>query len=109
MAAGDRCCAVGVIRLVMGDVFPVRQIVLECHHGIEDRAGAIEFGRIEPYALDWKRARSLVTAAQWKGVLAFVGACEEELMKHHKPAKGKRLEKFEDERPKNNAPPMSGL
>lgn len=97
MAAGEKCCAVGVIRLVLGDVFDGKQVVLEAHHGIEDSEGGVEYARLEECVLAWKKARSLVTEKEWDAVLGFIAACEKELMKCHKPAKGKLLKKFDEQ------------
>ncbi len=109
MAAGDRCCALGVVRIVIGSVFPDRQIVLECHHGIEDREGHVEYGRLEEHVLDWKRAKSLVSASAWKVMLKFLAACEEEMMAKNKSSKGKLLHRFDEKKANTGNPPFSPI
>ena len=109
MAAGQRCCAVGVIRLILGDVFPEKCVNLEAHHGIEDEDGHVEYTRLEEHPLAWKKAKSLVKAQDWKAVLRFVAACEEALIDGYKPAKGKRLEKFVEEKVGKPAKPFNPL
>ncbi|MCC6312361.1 MAG: hypothetical protein IT345_15810 [Trueperaceae bacterium] len=109
MAAGDRCCAVGVVRLVLGDVFDRSEVLLEVHHGIEDAEGCVEYGRLEEHRIAWGEAKALVSAADWKAVLKFVVACEKEVMKSHAPAKGKLLVKFEEKTAGKPAAPFSPL
>ena len=109
MAAGQKCCAVGVIRIVLGDVFPDKGVSLEAHHGIEDDDGQVEYTRLEEHRLGWETARGLVSASDWKAVLKFVAACEKEMMEGHAAAKGKRLEKFDEGKVGKAAVPFSPL
>ena len=41
MAAGDRCCSVGVVRLVLGEVFDRNEVLLEVDDGIVDTGGGV--------------------------------------------------------------------
>ncbi|MCE9581746.1 MAG: hypothetical protein K8T20_04430 [Planctomycetes bacterium] len=109
MAAGERCCALGVVRFVLGDVFGAKEVILEAHHGIEDDDGQVEYGRLEEHRLTWGKAKKLVSPAEWKAVLTLVAALEDELIAHHKPAKGKRLEKFDEGKVGKPAVPFSPL
>lgn len=109
MAAGQRCCAVGVIRLMLGDVFSPKEVILEAHHGIEDDGGQVEYTRLEEHRIAWGKAKGMVTAAEWKTVMKFIAACEQELMDGHEKAKGKRLEKFDEKKIGKPAIPFSPL
>ena len=109
MAAGERCCAVGVIRLVLGDVFSEKTVTLEAHHGIEDGDGNVEYTRLEEHPLGWAKAKTLVPAKDFQAVMRFVAACEKELMAGCAAAKGKRLEKFDEGKVGRPAAPFSPL
>ncbi|MCE9583174.1 MAG: hypothetical protein K8T20_11840 [Planctomycetes bacterium] len=109
MAAGERCCAVGVVRFMLGDVFAPKEVILEAHHGIEDGEGQVEYTRLEEHRVGWDTAKGLVSAAEWKAVLKFVAACENELVASLPSASGKRLEKFDEGKVGRPSAPFSPL
>lgn len=109
MAAGERCSAVGVIRLVIAEMFPANEVLAEIHHGIEDNEGEVEYTRLDEHSLTWAQAKALVPPEDWAAVLRFVGAVEADCKKKHPEFKKRALRKFDEKRKKSKVVPFAPL
>jgi hypothetical protein len=59
MAAGQHIHQVGVLRIVVGDIFQ-RQAVVEIHKGIEDDEGNLYFAQLEGHEIEWAAFREIL-------------------------------------------------
>lgn len=105
MSAGQKVCALGVVRFVLGEIFEAREVLLEAHHAIEATDGTLEYTRLEEHRLPWSQAKALVTAADWAAVLRFLAACEGRLSETMK----KPVVKFDESKAGAPAAPFSPL
>ena len=75
MAAGDRVHCLGVLRLVTGEAFD-RQVCVEVHKGIEDKAGEICWTQVEVVDLGWKELKKAAGAEDFKALLRVIEKVE---------------------------------
>jgi hypothetical protein len=59
MAAGQHIHQVGVLRIVVGDIFQ-RQAVVEIHKGIEDAEGKLYFAQLEGHEIEWETFQGIL-------------------------------------------------
>jgi len=95
MAAGEHTHCVGVLRIVVGQVFD-REVVVEVHKGIEDRDGDLYYQQLEMHSLDWKTFRRIAGKADFEAVLRVLNKCGAVCSKELKSLKKSTCRPFED-------------
>jgi len=71
MPPGQHVHQVGVLRIVVGDIFR-REAVVEVHKGIEDAEGKLYFAQLEAHELEWEAFRGILGKTDTEALLRIL-------------------------------------
>lgn len=71
MPPGQHVHQVGVLRIVVGDIFQ-KQAVVEVHKGIEDAEGKLYFAQLEGHEIGWEVFRGILGKTDTEALLRIL-------------------------------------
>ncbi|MBI2922841.1 MAG: hypothetical protein HYY18_17445 [Planctomycetes bacterium] len=102
MAAGERCCALGVLRIVTSHDFG-KGVWAEMHLGVEDVEGELFYHQLHEVRFDWSQVKSKLGADDYAALLRIVATLEK-AAHADKPLKTQQLVKFDPKKADRHTP-----
>ena len=93
MAAGERCCTLGVLRIVTSADFG-KGVWAEMHLGVEDLDGELFYHQLHEVRFDWSQVKSKLGADDYAALLRIVATIEK-ASHFDKPLKAQKLVAFD--------------
>lgn len=100
MPPGERCCCLGVLRIVTSTDFG-KGAWAEMHLGIEDTEGEMLYHQLHEVRFDWDQLKSKLGAEDYAALLRIVATLEK-AAQADKALKPNRLVKFDPKKPDRN-------